>query len=45
MPPVIHKPLDHGCIDAHGAVPHPDGTLLPATWLHARVNTKGNLLS
>ena len=31
MPPhaaMIHKPLYHGCIDAHGAVPNPDGTLL-----------------
>jgi len=25
---MIHKPLCHGCIDAHGAVPNPDGTLL-----------------
>ena len=25
---MIHKPLYHGCIDAHGAVPTPDGTLL-----------------
>lgn len=25
---MIHKPLYHGCIDAHGAVPSPDGTLL-----------------
>ena len=25
---MIHKPLYHGCIDAHGAVPNPDGTLL-----------------
>src|ERR671924_2110664 len=22
---MIHKPLYHGCIDAHGAVPAPDG--------------------
>ena len=22
---MIHKPLYHGCIDAHGAVPSPDG--------------------
>ena len=31
MPPhaaMIHKPLYHGCIDAHGAVPNPDGTML-----------------
>ncbi len=31
MPPhaaMIHKPLYHGCIDAHGAVPSPDGRLL-----------------
>lgn len=25
---MIHKPLYHGCIDAHGAVPSPDGTML-----------------
>ena len=25
---MIHKPLYHGCIGAHGAVPNPDGTLL-----------------
>ena len=25
---MIHKPLYRGCIDAHGAVPSPDGTLL-----------------
>lgn len=25
---MIHKPLYHGCIDAHGAVPSPDGSLL-----------------
>lgn len=25
---MVHKPLYHGCIDAHGAVPSPDGTLL-----------------
>ncbi len=25
---MIHKPLYHGCIDAHGAVPLPDGRLL-----------------
>jgi YVTN family beta-propeller protein len=25
---MIHKPLYHGCIDAHGAVPSPDGWLL-----------------
>jgi YVTN family beta-propeller protein len=25
---MIHKPLYHGCIGAHGAVPSPDGTLL-----------------
>jgi YVTN family beta-propeller protein len=25
---MIHKPLYHGCIDAHGAAPNPDGTLL-----------------
>src|SRR5688572_17518886 len=25
---MIHKPLYHGCIDAHGAVPAPDGRLL-----------------
>jgi YVTN family beta-propeller protein len=31
MPPhaaMIHKPLYHGCIDAHGAVPSPDGRML-----------------
>jgi YVTN family beta-propeller protein len=31
MPPhaaMIHKPLYHGCIDAHGAVPSPDGRFL-----------------
>ncbi len=25
---MIHKPLYHGCIDAHGAVPSPDGKLI-----------------
>jgi YVTN family beta-propeller protein len=25
---MIHKPLYHGCISAHGAVPNPDNTLL-----------------
>jgi YVTN family beta-propeller protein len=25
---MIHQPLYHGCIDAHGAVPSPDGRLL-----------------
>ena len=25
---MIHKPLYHGCIDAHGAVPSPDGRYL-----------------
>ena len=25
---MIHKPLYHGCVDAHGAVPSPDGWLL-----------------
>ena len=25
---MVHKPLYHGCVDAHGAVPNPDGTLL-----------------
>jgi YVTN family beta-propeller protein len=25
---MIHKPLYHGCIDAHGAVPSPDGRML-----------------
>ena len=25
---MIHKPLYHGCVDAHGTVPNPDGTLL-----------------
>lgn len=25
---MVHKPLYHGCIDAHGAVPSPDGRLL-----------------
>ena len=25
---MIHKPLYHGCIDAHGAVPSPDGLML-----------------
>ncbi len=25
---MIHKPLYHGCIDAHGAAPSPDGRLL-----------------
>ena len=25
---MIHKPLYHGCVDAHGAVPSPDGKLL-----------------
>jgi len=28
---MIHKPLYHGCIDAHGAVPSPDGRLLAAS--------------
>ena len=31
MPPhaaMIHKPLYHGCVDAHGAVPSPDGRML-----------------
>lgn len=31
MPPhaaMIHKPLYHGCIDAHGCVPSPDGRML-----------------
>ena len=31
MPPhaaMIHKPLYHGCIDAHGAAPSPDGKFL-----------------
>lgn len=31
MPPhpaMIHKPLYHGCIDAHGAAPSPDGRML-----------------
>jgi len=28
---MIHKPLYHGCIDAHGAVPSPDGRLLATT--------------
>jgi YVTN family beta-propeller protein len=31
MPPhaaMIHKPLYHGCIDAHGVVPSPDGRLI-----------------
>ena len=28
---MIHKPLYHGCIDAHGAVPSPDGKLLATT--------------
>ena len=31
MPPhaaMTHKPLYHGCIDAHGAVPSPDGRML-----------------
>jgi len=28
---MIHKPLYHGCIDAHGAVPNPDGTLLASS--------------
>lgn len=28
---MIHKPLYHGCIDAHGAVPSPDGRLLAST--------------
>lgn len=31
MPPhasMIHKPLYHGCIDAHGVVPSPDGRIL-----------------
>ena len=30
---MIHKPLYHGCIDAHGAVPHPDGRLLATSGL------------
>ena len=25
---MIHKPLYHGCIDAHGVVPSPDGRML-----------------
>ena len=25
---MIHKPLYHGCIDAHGAVPWPDGRMI-----------------
>ena len=25
---MIHKPLYHSCVDAHGAVPSPDGKLL-----------------
>ncbi|PZR60141.1 MAG: YncE family protein, partial [Stutzerimonas stutzeri] len=25
---MIHKPLYHGCVDAHGVVPSPDGRLL-----------------
>ncbi|MDB5955616.1 YncE family protein [Ramlibacter sp.] len=25
---MIHKPLYHGCVDAHGAVPSPDGRLI-----------------
>jgi YVTN family beta-propeller protein len=25
---MVHKPLYHGCVDAHGAVPSPDGRLL-----------------
>jgi YVTN family beta-propeller protein len=25
---MLHKPLYHGCIDAHGAVPSPDGRML-----------------
>ncbi len=25
---MIHKPLYHGCIDAHGVVPSPDGSML-----------------
>lgn len=28
---MIHKPLYHGCVDAHGAVPSPDGRLLATT--------------
>ena len=28
---MIHKPLYHGCIDAHGAVPSPDGRMLATT--------------
>lgn len=28
---MIHKPLYHGCIGAHGAVPSPDGRLLATT--------------
>ena len=28
---MIHKPLYHGCIDAHGAVPSPTGELLATT--------------
>jgi YVTN family beta-propeller protein len=28
---MIHKPLYHGCIGAHGAVPSPDGKLLATT--------------
>ncbi|MCL5807530.1 MAG: YncE family protein [Deltaproteobacteria bacterium] len=27
-PAMIHKPLYHGCINAHGVVPSPDGTML-----------------
>src|SRR5512145_2100009 len=25
---MIHKPLYHGCVDSHGAVPSPDGRML-----------------
>jgi 6-phosphogluconolactonase (cycloisomerase 2 family) len=28
---MVHKPLYHGCIGAHGAVPSPDGSLLATT--------------
>ena len=28
---MIHKPLYHGCIDAHGAVPSPDGRFIAYT--------------
>jgi YVTN family beta-propeller protein len=51
---MIHKPLYHGCIDAHGAVPSPDGKLLATSgrgssniYLIDAVNKKvvGNTLS